>query len=98
MTADAHNGLAKAYRQLGKWRDAELEFREVLRIGQIPEDMDVWVYSVHREVAEMLEKQEKFSEAIHEYQALIGSEGAGDYEMSEAKSRITRLERYLKRK
>ena len=58
----------------------------------------LWVYSVHREVAEMLEKQEKFSEAIHEYQALIGSEGAGDYEMSEAKSRITRLERYLKRK
>ena len=95
---DAHNGLAKAYRQLGKWRDAELEFREVLRIGQIPEDMDVWVYSVHREVAEMLEKQGQFPEAIHEYQALIDSEGAGDYEISEAKSRITRLERYLKRK
>ena len=95
---DAHNGLAKAYRQLGKWRDAELEFREVLRIGQIPEDMDVWVYSVHREVAEMLERQGKFSEAIQEYQALIGSEGAGDYEIGQAKSRITRLEGYLKRK
>ena len=95
---DAHNGLAKAYRQLGKWRDAELEFREVLRIGQTPEDMDVWVYSVHREVAEMLERQGKFSEAIQEYQALIGSEGAGDYEIGQAKSRITRLEGYLKRK
>lgn len=95
---DAHHGLAKAYRQLGKWRDAELEFREVLRIGQIPEDMDVWVYSVHREVAEMLEKQGKFSEAIQEYRALIASEGVGDYEISEAKSHITRLERYLKRK
>ena len=94
----AHQGLAAAYRQLGKWRDAELEFREVLRIGQIPEDMDVWVYSVHREVAEMLEKQGKFSEAIQEYRALIASEGAGDYEISEAKSQITRLERNLKSK
>ena len=94
----AHQGLAVAYRHLGKWRDAEIEFREVLRIGQIPEDMDVWVYSVHRDVAEMLEKQEKFVEAIQEYQALIASEGASDYEISEAKSRITRLERYLKRK
>jgi len=92
----AHQGLAAAYRQLGKWRDAELEFRKVLRIGQIPEDMDVWVYSVHREVAEMLEKQGKFSEAIQEYQSLIASEGAGDYEISEAKLRISRLERDLK--
>jgi tetratricopeptide (TPR) repeat protein len=94
----AHQGLAGAYRQLGKWRDAELEFREVLRIGQTSEDMDVWVYSVHRDVAEMLEKQGKFSEAILEYRALISSEGAGDYEIGEAKSRITRLEGYLKRR
>jgi tetratricopeptide (TPR) repeat protein len=94
----AHQGLAGAYRHLGKWRDAELEFREVLRIGQTSEDMDVWVYSVHREVAEMLERQGKFSEAIQEYRALIASEGAGDYEIGEAKSRITRLEGYLRRK
>ena len=93
---DAHYDLGGAYRRFGKWHEAELEFREVLRIGQTSEDSDVWVYSVHREVAEMLEKQVKYPEAIQEYRALINSEGAGDYEIGNAKARIAVLERSLK--
>ena len=40
---DSQQALAKAHVRFGEWKDAERGFREVLRIGQTPEDSDVWV-------------------------------------------------------
>jgi hypothetical protein len=53
--------------------------------------MDVWVYSVHTNVAKMLERQGKYQEAIREYEALMVSEGVGDQEIHDAKARIEAL-------
>jgi len=88
---DAHYALAHAYRYLGQWREAEPEFREVLRIGQTKDDSDVWVYSVHGELAEALAKQSKNAEAIREYEALVASEVAGDEEIRRAREAIETL-------
>ena len=90
---DAHHELAKVTEHLGQWARAEHEYRQVLRIGQTSDDSDVWVYSVHNNVAEMLEKQGKYSDAIQEYEALIGSEYAGDFEIQTAKERIEALKK-----
>lgn len=87
----AHHELAKAYEQIGRWAEAERHYREVLRIGQTAEDSDVWVYSVHTNVAEMCEKQGKTGEAVREYEALLESEGAGAEEVHHARVRIERL-------
>jgi tetratricopeptide (TPR) repeat protein len=78
---ESHYDLACALRRFARWSEAELHFREVLRIGQTKEDSDVWVYTVHGELAEMLANQGKNTEAIREYRALIASEGAGDEEI-----------------
>jgi len=94
---DAHHELAKAYEQIGRWAEAERHYREVLRIGQTPEDSDVWVYSVHTNVAEMCEKQGKWGEALREYEALIESEGAGAEEVHQARVRIERLKLLLRK-
>lgn len=91
---DAHHDLARAYEHLGKWPEAESHYREVLRIGQTDQDSDVWVYSVHRNVAEMLEKQGKYPAAIREYEALINALnelGAGDGEIEDVKRQIEAL-------
>jgi len=88
---DAHHRLAGAHERLARWADAERHYLEVLRIGQTDQDMDVWVYTVHWNVAEMLEKQGKHREAIREYEALIASEGAGDEEKERARARIQAL-------
>jgi tetratricopeptide (TPR) repeat protein len=85
---DAHQQLAEAFEHEQRWADAESHYREVLRIGQTDEDMDVWVYSVHTSVAKMLERQGKYQEAIREYEAFIASEGPGDQEIRDAKARI----------
>ena len=85
---DTHHDLARACEHLGDWAAAEHHYREVLRIGQTPEDLDVWVYSVHGNVAQMLERQGKYREAIREYEALIASEGVGAEEVSSARTRI----------
>jgi len=87
----AHYDLAQIWRHLKQWPEAEREFREVLRIGQTPEDMDVWVYSVHFDVAEMLERQGRYLEAIAEYEALLASDGPGEEELRRAKERIALL-------
>ena len=88
---DAHQQLAEAFEHEQRWADAERHYREVLRIGQTDEDMDVWVYSVHLSVAKMLERQGKYQEAIREYEAFIASEGPGDQEIRDAKARIEAL-------
>ena len=95
---DAHYELAHTYRQLGRWREAEPEFREVLRIGQTADDSDVWVYSVHGELAEALARQGKTAEAIREYEALIASGVAGDEEIRQAREAIANLQRALRSK
>jgi len=88
---DAHYDLARAYRKFNRWSEAEREFREVLRIGQTKEDSDVWVYSVHGELGEMLAKQGKNAQAIQQYEALIASDGAGDEEIRQARQAIQAL-------
>jgi len=90
---DAHYDLARAYRKFNRWSEAEHEFREVLRIGQTPEDSDVWVYTVHGELAEVLAKQGKNARAIRQYEALIASDGAGDEEIRRAREAIAVLRR-----
>lgn len=95
---DAHHDLAKAYDRFGRWGEAERHYREVLRIGQTPEDSDVWVYAVHGTVAEMCEKQGKYAEAVREYEALIGSEGAGAEEAHHARVEIERLRKLTGRR
>ncbi len=90
---DAHYDLARAYRKFNRWSEAEREFREVLRIGQTKEDSDVWVYSVHGELAEMLAKQGKNTQAIQQYEALIASDGAGAEEIRRAREAIAVLRR-----
>ncbi len=89
----ARHELAKASEQLGRWAEAEQHYREVLRIGQTEDDLDVWVYSVHGDVARMLEKQGKCREAMAEYQALVDSEGAGAEEVHYARAGIERCRR-----
>ena len=88
---DAHYDLARAYRKFNRWSEAEHEFREVLRIGQTPEDSDVWVYTVHGELAEVLAKQGKNAQAIQQYEAWIASDGAGDEEIRQARQAIQTL-------
>lgn len=88
---DAHQQLAEAFEHEQRWAEAEWHYREVLRIGQTDEDMDVWVYGVRLNVAQMLERQGKYQEAIREYEAFIASEGPGDQEIREAKARIEGL-------
>jgi len=90
---DAHYDLARAYRKFTRWSEAAREFREVLRIGQTPEDSDVWVYTVHGELAEVLAKQGKNARAIRQYEALIASDGAGDEEIRRAREAIAVLRR-----
>jgi hypothetical protein len=83
--------VAQAFEHEKRWADAEWHYREVLRIGQTDEDMDVWVYSVHTNVAQMLERQGKYPEAIREYEAFIASEGPGGQEIRDGKARIEAL-------
>lgn len=90
---DAHYDLARALRRFARWKEAEPHFREVLRIGQTKEDSDVWVYTVHGELAEVLANQGKNAEAIREYQALIASEVAGDEEIRRAREAIEALQK-----
>jgi tetratricopeptide (TPR) repeat protein len=90
---DAHYDLARAYRKFNRWSEAEHEFREVLRIGQTKDDSDVWVYTVHGELAEMLAKQGKNAQAVQQYEALIASEGAGYEEIRQAREAIQTLRR-----
>ncbi len=90
---DAHHRLAEASERFENWHDAEHHYRGVLRIGQIPEDMDVWVYSIHLNLAHVLEQQGRFREATREYQALIDSGTAGEEEIARARARIQVLEK-----
>lgn len=92
---DAHHDLARAHRMFESWMLAEAEYREVLRIGQTPADSDVWVYSVHGDLAEMLEKQGRLREAVAEWRALAETPYAGDEEIRRARERIAELERRL---
>ena len=90
---ESHYDLARALRRFGRWSEAEPHFREVLRIGQTKEDSDLWVYSVHGELAEVLAKQGKNAQAIREYQALIASEGAGAEEIRRAREAVEALQK-----
>lgn len=68
---DAHYDLAQAYDQLGEWKEAAAQYGEVLRIGQTPEDMDVWVYQVHGDAARCLERAGEIRRAAQELQRYL---------------------------
>jgi Flp pilus assembly protein TadD len=93
---DSHQALASGLRFFKQWEDAAREYREVLRIGQTSEDSDVWVYTVHGDLAEVLEKQGRLHDAMAEWRALANAEGAGDQEISRARARIAELEKNLR--
>ena len=67
----AHLDLAQSYERFKRWRDAVSHYREVLRIGQLPEDMDVWVYEVHQDVVRCFENLELYDEAVKELKLYI---------------------------
>ena len=70
---DAHHDLAQSYEHLKRWKEAASEYREVLRIGQVPEDMDVWVYEVHQDAARCLEQAGEYGEAVKELTSYLGA-------------------------
>jgi tetratricopeptide (TPR) repeat protein len=92
---DAHHDLAQSYEQLKRWNEAALEYREVLRIGQLPEDMDVWVYMVHQDAARCFENSGNYKESVAElrlYLAAIKDMQADDESVREIEKKIGELE------
>lgn len=69
----AHFDLAESYERLGRLRDAVPHYREVLRIGQLPDDGDVWVYTVHETVAGCLERLGEYEQAWKELELYLAS-------------------------
>lgn len=87
----AHLDLAQTYEELRRWREAVTHYRKVLRIGQLPEDMDVWVYSVRENLAQCLEALSEHEEAIRELQIYLSSmKEAGEDEQN-----LKRIERRI---
>ena len=92
---DAHHDLAQSYEHLKLWNEAALEYREVLRIGQLPEDMDVWVYMVHQDAARCFEHSGNYRDALAElrmYLAAIKDLQADDESIREIEKNIGELE------
>jgi tetratricopeptide (TPR) repeat protein len=95
---DAHYDLAQAYEQLGEWQEAGSQYGEVLRIGQTPDDMDVWVYQVHGDAARCLERAgddrraaeelRRYLDALREYQADDGTIHKVEEQLRELEERI----------
>jgi hypothetical protein len=61
----------------------------------LPDDGDVWIHTVHGDIAEMLEKQGRPGDAIAEWRALERAEAAGDFEIENARANIERLQKSL---
>ena len=92
----AHLELAKLYERANQMADAVPHYREVLRIGQTDEDSDVWVYTVHLDVARCLEADKKYADAaaeLQKYLAQIKEYGASGDEVSKIEKQIEELRR-----
>ena len=95
----AHLELAKSYEQLTRWKEAAAQYREVLRIGQTAEDMDVWVYTVHMDAARCYKHANDYPRAIEEmklYLDAIRGFGAGGEEVKTIEEQIQEMERKQK--
>ena len=68
---DAHYDLATSFEYFHQWDSALTHYRELFRIGQTPEDMDVWVHMVQHDVARCLENLGRYEEALIEYQQYL---------------------------
>ncbi|MDI6766406.1 MAG: hypothetical protein QME52_06245 [Bacteroidota bacterium] len=96
----AHLDLAESYERLKQWREAVIHYSEVLHIGQIPEDMDVWVYMVHLDVVRCLENLHEYSEALHELQLYLDELRklqADEETIKEIEQRIHKLQNKIKK-
>lgn len=95
----AHLDLAESYERLGRLRDAVKHYREVLRIGQMPDDGDVWVYTIHETVAGCLEKLGEYEQAWKELELYLAElKRIGDTEtMKAVEPRIRELRKKVKR-
>jgi tetratricopeptide (TPR) repeat protein len=92
---DAHHDLAQSYEQLKRWKEAAIEYREVLRIGQTSEDMDVWVYTVHLDAARCFENFGDFRHAVEElklYVEALKELGSDNEEVKKITEQIHQLE------
>ncbi|MBI1805402.1 MAG: tetratricopeptide repeat protein [Ignavibacteriae bacterium] len=90
----AHYDLAQANEFLQRWNDAIMHYREVLRIGELPEDMDVWLYTVHQDIARCLEANGDNPAAAAEmalYLHSLEEFGADDQTIQQVKSKIKEL-------
>ncbi len=96
----AHFDLAESYERLGRLRDAVTHYREVLRIGQTPDDLDVWVYTVHETVAGCLEKLGEYEQAqkeLESYLAILKEIGSDKETIMAVEQRIRELRKKIKR-
>ena len=92
---DAHLDLAQSYERLGQLQEAVRHFRAVVRIGQLPDDGDVWVYTVHQDLARCLEKLGAYTDAVQElklYRANLVEFGASDKTVNDVDRQIEELE------
>ncbi len=92
----AHLELADIYRDQRRWREAIPHYREVLRIGQTAEDMDVWVYEVNQTIADCYEKlgdSGRAAEWLERYLGELRALGAGPETLRDIERRISELRR-----
>jgi tetratricopeptide (TPR) repeat protein len=92
----AHLDLADMYSEQHRWVEAIPHYREVLRIGQTDEDMDVWVYEVNKTVAECYEKIQDYSHAVEylkKYRDTQKEYGASEDELREVNAKILDLQK-----
>ena len=96
----AHLDLAESYEHLKLWRDAIAHYQEVLRIGQTPEDMDVWVYELHKTVAQCYEQLGEYDHAIDsmkQYLANLRELGADEETLKATEQKISDLQHKVSR-
>ncbi len=91
---DAHLNLAELYEHKMWLSDAAKQYREVLRIGQTSDDMDVWVYTVHLDAARCYEQIGEYEKAIEELKGYLEviKEYNMDDEVRKIEDRIRNLE------
>ena len=91
---EAHLEIAKLYERFHRLADAVTHYREVLRIGQTSDDMDVWVYTVHLDVERCLEALDMYREAADElekYLTTIKEYGADKEQTRKIEEQIKKL-------
>ena len=94
----AHLDLAVIYEHSKMWNDAANHYREVLRIGQLPEDMDVWVFEIHQDAARCFENLGDYDEAIKDLQLYLANLKEFQYPDESTKRIEQKIEQLQQRK